>query len=503
MVIDTPIASFTPDLPALNNPGSMRIHNATAGRGSGNGGVTLYPLKSASLYGDTAMASMPLGSAIGQDRYGTAKVYGACASALYKLSPSNRQWSDISRVGGYSTTSTEQWKSVEFGSLQVFTNYNDEPQFIDMNQDVQFGNLTTLVKGRHIATHKGFVVLGNTYDSLDGEVPYRVRWSGIESPSDWTFSAQTQADFQDIHGFGAIQGIVTDDSCYVLLQRGIVQMSYIGAPYVFQFTDRVTGKGCSVSQSIITIEGKTFFLSDDGFYALQGGQIQPIGQGKIDRWFLDNADPNQAHLMTVAGDPRETLIYWQFVSKNAVEGKPDMVLIFNYHTGEWTTADATTHFIFNSVSLPWTIDQLDAFVSIDAVPASFDDPIWSGGQNMLWGMSETGAVYSFGGPNMNLIIETPELQLSRVIPNETQADLAVVKGVRPLFEGEATARVRVGTKSLQNSEVIWSDPKETSPITGFAYFREKSRYQRFRIQISGDWKKAYALQIDAKTAGRR
>ncbi|WP_246691006.1 hypothetical protein [Neorhizobium alkalisoli] len=127
-------------------------------------------------------------------------------------------------------------------------------------------------------------------------------------------------------------GIVTDDSCYILLQRGIVQMTYIGAPYVFQFTDRVTGKGCSVSQSIITVEGKTFFLSDDGFYVLQGGQLQPIGMGKVDRWFLDNADLNQAHLMTVAADPRETLVYWQYVSKSSVTGKPDMMLIFNYHT---------------------------------------------------------------------------------------------------------------------------------------------------------------------------
>jgi hypothetical protein len=154
-------------------------------------------------------------------------------------------------------------------------------------------------------------------------------------------------------------------------------MTYIGAPYVFQFTDRVTGKGCSVSQSIITVEGKTFFLSDDGFYMLQAGQIQPIGMGKIDRWFLENADLTQAHLMTTAADPTKSLIYWQFVSKNSETSKPDLMLIFNYHTGEWTTADATTHFIFNSVSLPWTIDQLDEFGTLDDVPSSFDDPIWS------------------------------------------------------------------------------------------------------------------------------
>ncbi|RVK19422.1 hypothetical protein CN165_12705 [Sinorhizobium medicae] len=503
-VIDIPFTSFTPDLPALNNPGLVKAHNCTPGLGAGAGAVTLFPLKSASLYSNTSMVSRPLGSAIGQDKDGNAKVYGACASKLYKLLPATRQWTDISRVGGYSTTNTESWESVEFGSLQIFTNYNDEPQFIDMDTDLQFANLTTLVKGRYLNTHKGFVILGNTWDAIDGGIPYRVRWSGLELPSDFAFSAATQADFQDIHGFGAIQGIVTDDSCYVILSRGVVQMSYVGSPYVFQFTDRVVGKGCSVSESIITVEGRHYFLSDDGFYKLEQGNLSPIGIGKIDSWFLDNADLSQAHLMTVAADPRKTLIYWQFVSKDASSGVPDKQLIFNYVTGEWTTADATTQFLFNSVSLPWTIDQLDAFVSLDNVPASFDDPIWAGGTNMLWGMSATGAVYSFGGPTMELSVETPEFQLARNIPNETGADIAIVNAVRPLFEGgEGTARIQVGTRSLQNQDMSWSSLTECNAETGFAYVRNRSRYQRFRINISGDWKKAYSLQIDAQAAGKR
>lgn len=503
MVIDIPFTSFTPDLPALNNPGLTKAHNATPGRGSMQGGITLFPMKSASLYSNTTMASLPIGSAVGQDKFGNAKVYGGCATKLYKLAPSTRQWTDISRTGDYTTTGTERWRSIEFGALQLFTNYTDEPQFIDMNTDLQFANLTTLVKGRHIATHKGFVLLGNTYDALDGAVPYRVRWSGLEMPSDWTFSAATQADFQDIHGFGAIQGIVTDDSCYVLLQRGIVQMTYVGAPYVFQFTDRVVGKGCSVSQSVITVEGNHFFLSDDGFYMLSGGQLTPIGQGKIDEWFLDTADSSQFHLMSVAADPRKTLIYWQFVSKGAVTGKPDIVMCFNYHTGEWTTADATTDFLFNAVSLPMTVDQLDEFGTIDNVPASFDDPIWAGGKQMLWGMSATGQIYNFGGPTMELSVETREFHLASMLPNESQADIANVSAVRPLFEGDGVARVQIGKKSLPNTESDWSGLKEIHPETGFAYFREQCRYQQFRVTLSGDWKRAFGVQVDAKTAGRR
>lgn len=504
-LISVPFTSFAPDFPDLNNPGLIRAHNCTASRGATQGSVTLSPLKAASLYSDTAMESRPRGSAIGQDRDGNARVYAGSAAKLYKLAPSTRQWTDITRASGpYASGGNERWKSVEFGNLQIFTNMNDAPQVIDINVDLQFADLTTLVKGRHINTHKGFTILGNTYDALDGAVPYRVRWSGIENPSSWDFSSATMADFQDIQGFGAVQGIVTDDSCYVLLQRGIVQMQFIGAPYVFQFENRVVGKGCSVPESVITVQGMHFFLSDDGFYCLQNGQLQQIGSGRIDKWFLETADLSQAHLITTAIDPRETLVYWQFVSKDSESGKPDMMLIYNYASGEWATADATTNFIFNSVSLPWTIEQLDTFGTLDLIPASPDDPIWSGGKAMLWGMSDTGKVYSFSGKTLELSIETPEFQLSKNFSNETAADISRIDAVRPLFNGDATGRIRVGTRALQNSpDVQWSDLTETHPETGFAYTRQQSRYQRIRLTLAGDWEKAFGIEIEGRVVGKR
>ncbi|AYD01739.1 hypothetical protein [Neorhizobium sp. NCHU2750] len=501
-VIQTPFTSFTPDLPALNNPGFNRIHNATAGRGSTQGGVTLYPLKRAALFSSTSMESRPRGCAIGSDRDGNSRVYGGSAAALYKLSPATREWTDISRSGGYTTGGSERWKFLEFGNLQIATNFHNEPQYIDMNADLQFGNLTSLVRGRHIATTKGFVVLGNCYDQLDGNVPNRVRWSGIEAPGSWAYSQATMADFQDIQNFGAITGLVTDENCYVLLQRGIVQMTFVGAPFVFQFQDRVVGTGCSVPESVITVESRHFFLSENGFQMMIGGQITPIGNGRIDRWFSEIADLDQAHLMTTVADPKLSLIMWQFVSKNSTTGKPDMVLCYNYTSGEFTTADATTHLICNAVSLPTTIDQLDEYGSIDQIPAPLDSMVWSGNQPLLFGMDENGAVYSFDGPTLDLIVETPEYQLSRMVSDKGE-DVARVDACRPLFEGDGVARVQVGSRNLPNTGLSWSPLSEAHPATGFCYLRSQSRISRFRVTIAGEWRRAFSLEIDAKAVGRR
>lgn len=507
MIVDNVFGPWRPDLPDLNNPGLTVAHNAVASAGAIGGSVSFSPLKRATLYSDTSMASRPLGTSVGQDQYANAKVYGGCATKLYKLSPVTRQWTDISRSGGYATIGTDRWNSVEFGSYQIFTNYNNEPQYIDMNVDVQFANLTSLVKGKYTGTHKGFVFLGNTWDPLDGAKPNRVRWSGQELPGDWGFSAQTQADFQDIHGYGAITGLVCNDSVWVLMQHAIVQMTYIGAPYVFRVDTRVEGKGCTVPESVITVEGRTYFLSDDGFYGLQGGGITNIGNDQINKWFLADADPTQYQHMTAVADPRRTLIYWSYVSNAAEDGLPDKMIIYNYQSGLWTTADATVDFLFQGRSLPWTIDQLDIYGSIDNVPASFDDPIWAGGVSLLWGMKINGAIYTFGGTTLPAQIETPEQHLInsiRIIDPTTVGDRTNIMGVRPFFEGYgATASVTVGSRSQSNGTVIWSQPSTTHADTGFAYFRLQDRFHRFRLQLFGEWDKAYSLQIDANSAGSR
>lgn len=507
MIIDSVFGPWRPDLPDLNNPGVTVARNVTPGIGALQGSVTYGPLRRASIYSNTSMVSRPIGTAVSQDQFGNAKVYGGCAEKLYKLSPVTRQWTDISRSGGYTTLGTDRWNSVEFGSYQIFTNFSNEPQYVDMNVDVQFANLTTLAKGRHIGTHKGFVILGNTWDALDGAKPNRIRWSGQELPGDWAYSAQTQADFQDIHGYGAIQGIVCDDSVWVLMQRAIVQMTYIGAPYVFRVDTRVEGKGCNVPESVVTVEGKTFFLSEDGFYMLQAGNLTPIGIGKINKYFLDKADNAQFQFMTAVADPRETLIYWNYVSNDAEDGTPDRILIYNYQTGEWSEAESTAAFIFNSRSLPWTVDQLDEFGSIDNVPASFDDPIWAGGNSMLWAMNIEGDVLAFTGNTLPALIETQEQHLInavRALNPKATGDRTNVLGVRPFFEGaDATATVSVGSRSQSNGDVVWSTVSTTHPDTGFAAFRLQNRFHRFRLQLNGDWDKAYSLQIDANSAGFR
>jgi len=501
MLLDIVFGPWRPDLPSLNNPGLTVAKNVTPGIG------TYGPLRRATTYSATTMASRPLGTFSSQDSLGNSKIYGGCSTKLYKVNPADKGWLDVSRAANYTTASTEAWRFAEFGSAVMGTNFTNEPQIIDMNVDVQFGNLTTLCKGRYIGVFKNFAILANTYDALDGAKPNRIRWSADGNPFDWNFSVATQSDFQDINDFGAITGLVCDDYVWVLMQRGVVRMTYIGAPYVFQLDTAMNGKGCTVPQSVVTVAGKTFFLSDDGFYQMEKGNFANIGDGKVNKHFLADADSTQYHWMSVASDPENTLVYWSYVSNSAIDGTPDKMIIYNYLTGEWSEADATADYIWNSKTLPWTIDQLDVFGSIDEVPASFDSTVWSGGKPTLWGMRSTGAILTFGGATLTAVLETQEQHLIRslqAIDPKTQGDNTNVLGVRPLFEGaNGSATVIVGSRSLSNGTVEWSNVRTTSARTGWAYFKRQSRFHRFRVMMQGDWAKAYSIQIDANSAGFR
>ena len=95
----------------------------------------------------------------------------------------------------------------------------------------------------------------------------------------------------------------------VLLERSIHRMSYVGTPFIFQFDNISRNKGCMVAGSIAQYQGITFFLSDDGFYLCDGQTVQPIGNEKVDRFFIDDASESDYGSMSAAVDPIRNLCH--------------------------------------------------------------------------------------------------------------------------------------------------------------------------------------------------
>jgi hypothetical protein len=507
MVIDSVLGPWRPDRPALNNVGVTVARNVLPAIGATNGAIAYEPMKRVKLYSDSVLPSRPLGAISGQDTAGNGKVYAGCSEGLFKVSPSDLSWQDASRTSSPYTGGSEKWNFTRYGSWAVGTNFVNFPQFIDMNEDLNFDDLTTLVKARYVTNSRGFVIVANTNDPFDGDVPYRVRWSGLDQPQSWDFSLTTQADFQDINGgSGVIQGIVGGEDVTIFMKNSIVKMTYVGTPLIWQFDEIIKGKGCAVPESLIETEDGVVFLSDDGFYFYDGSpSLKRIGEGKVDNYFLRSVNTAQYSYMSVAADPAKKLIYWCFSSQDAIDGTPDKMLIFNYSLGEFTEAESEVDFIYNSVSLPWTIEQLDQFGTIEDLPAPFDSSIWAGGNSQLAGMSISGKQWLFTGDNQTGLIESNEqflIQLLQQMNPNIKGDRTVVTRVRPIVDGNGTVTARVGSRLLSHGDVVMS-PMAAPNESGWCNIRQQGRFHRVRLILTGNFTQAQSFQYDAVPAGLR
>ncbi|OCJ61201.1 hypothetical protein A6U96_14010 [Agrobacterium tumefaciens] len=450
------------------------------------------------------MPSYPTGAAVGSDSFSSPHVVCGTADQLFEFDTLTKNWKDVSRQGNpYASAAYEHWKFTQINNLIIATNFSDSPQVKNLDTNEKFSDLTTLVRGRHMVTHKGFVVLANTHDALDGNQPSRVRWSGQYAPTEWTFSQSTMSDFQDFPENGAIQGLVAQDDIYIFSRRGIGRMYFVGSPWIFQFETIVAGKGVAYPESIVTVQGRTFFIDDDGFYEFsrQTG-VTPVGIGKINEYFLKSFDPAAAATMTAVVDPRRNLIYWNFASINATGKVPDTALIYNYQTGDWSIMDALAPYVFSSLTLATVIEELDVYGPIENIPAPFDSPIWSGGTLVIWGIGQDGKIWIATGENRQAVIETAELQLAMFVP-DANAEKSQTTAIKPLQFGHGTAMVSVGTRNIVDKQVKWTQPVATNNVNGKAFVRTYDRYHRFRLTLNGNFEKVSGIEITFNPGGNR
>ncbi|QTG15718.1 hypothetical protein G6M86_20970 [Agrobacterium tumefaciens] len=495
---------WTPDLPPQGG-GITNVRNLYPTVGVSQGQVVYQPVPSPALFADASLPDFPRGAAVGLDGFQSPHVYIGTKEKLFTFDALARDWKDVSRpTHPYSSAAYERWRFAQFSNSLLATNYSDAPQYINMDLGGTFEDLTTLVRGRYITQHKQFIVMANTYDPLDGAQPSRIRWSAQGNPADWVFSQSTMADFQDWPDLGPIQGLVSQDDIYLMCRRGIARMHFVGAPWIFSFETVVSGKGVAYPESIVTVQGRTFFLDDDGFYEFNRGTATPIpiGIGKVNEFFNNSFNPSAVHTMTTVVDPRRNVILWTYASKASTGMVPDTTLVFNYQTGDWTILDAPAPYLFSSLSLATLIEDLAVYGDISNIPAPFDSPVWAGGVQVLWGVGIDGKIWIQSGASLQGIIDTAEIQLSS-FDEKASGDMAMVQTVRPMWFGGGSALVTIGSRSLVSQPVGWDTPTTTSPVDGKAYKRNYARYHRIRLTFNGTFSKISGLEIGFVTGGSR
>ena len=114
-------------------------------------------------------------------------------------------------------------------------------------------------------------------------------------------------------------------------------------------------------------------------------------------------------------------------------------------------AETTTTYIASLATSGFTLEELDAFGTLDALPASLDDRIWVGGKLLLGGISTT-KIVTFTGTNSTA---------SLIVGDMEEGYNSVMTLVRSQIDN-GSCNISVASRRLLDGTITYSTPIATS-----------------------------------------
>lgn len=489
-----PFAEFSPDSPDLGNTATEALNVIPEPEG-------YRPFKAFSSISSALTARAQGGAWFRAPDAVTTKSFAGDATKLYLLSSAT--WNNVSRLvgGAYSTPTAGNWRFAQFGYLAYATNGIDVVQSFDLGSGANWIAATgSPPVCNYIGTVRQFLVLANI-----SSFPQRVNWSGENNPGTFASSATTLADTRDMVEGGQITGFVGGEFGLVFQEDAIQRMTFVGSPTVFQFDKIAQSIGCTIPNSIAAWGDRAFFCHRSGFHMVVAGQqVVPIGRnkaggGRVDRWFWGRLDQTSFARVTTAIDPINSLYIVSFPGQASSSGTPNELLIYNWKADRWARAATTCELIYSGATQQsYTLDQLDAFGTLDTLPYSLDSSYWAGSLQLLLSAFDTSHKYgTFSGSTLAASVTTPEVQ-------PVQGRRCRVRGVRPMTDG-GSPTLQLGYRPTQQDSVVWTSARSASK-GGQVPFNVDSRY--FRVQENhpaGDsWQWMQGIDdFDAQQSSRR
>ena len=409
------------------------------------------------------------------------QLFAGGTTKLFKFNSATAGLTDVSKSGGY--TSSTRWSFTQFGDAVLASNNSDKIQAWYVGSSSAFADVSaTAPVAKYITVVRDFVVAANTSDA-----PNKLQWSDINDETDWTSGGASQADYQIVAEGGNITGITGGEFGIVLLERAIMRMTYIGSPLFFQFDAISRNLGCNTPGSVTQYGPNTYFLADDGFYACDGTTVYNIGNDKVDEYFYDNMALAQQETISAAIDPVRNIVVWNYPNTNGGRS----LLIYNWLVKKWSSADTTSEYIVSLASSTIALEGLDAYGTIDTLPASLDSRIWSGGK-FLFGGADGAKIITFTGANSTASIVAGELEFGY--------NSVVTNGRSQIDNGSCT--MAIASRRELDDAVTYSSAV-TQNSDGRCPLRSYGRYHRLKVVPTGTWTHAISIDVDYTQSGGR
>lgn len=414
------------------------------------------------------------------------------ASKLYKLDSSLSPYgfTDYTRLAGgdYGVPTTDRWSFAPIGGRLLAANITDDIQYLDVDGGANFAALPgSPPKAKFVASVSEFVMLGHLANE-----PHFLQWSAYGDSEAWTRGIGG-AWKQELPDGGEVQGIFGNEKGAIVFQRSKIRAAIFTADAsAFDIVVVNEARGAIAPYCIVPIgPGEYFYLSDDGFYVFAGGQDVPVGNERVDRWFLgaDSAgitsEVDRENLGAVRGflDPFRKVVIVQYPKVDGTFG----LLGYSYRLmgqdgkpGRWFLLDFSVEDIAALATAGVTIDGLaNLYASIDAIDQPFDSRLFSGGKPTIGAFTDEHKLAFFTGNNLAATLELPKTQLSPGYRSLVQ-EIALLGDLDP-----TDVTIQIGTVETRGGATTWGS-EVSAETDGTGLFKPDpvdARFHQVRVNI--------------------
>lgn len=160
-----------------------------------------------------------------------------------------------------------------------------------------------------------------------------VRWSSSENPPEFTDTETNSAGrFPISTGSAFIGALRTRQEILIWTDTGVVSMRYVGAPFIFTFTEIEAGVSMISPNAAVNAGGVTYFMDRGAFYAYDG-RVRRIPCSIRDDVFSD-IDPRSSFKITSGVNLDFSEVMWFYPSKGG-GGEIDSYVKYNYDENIW------------------------------------------------------------------------------------------------------------------------------------------------------------------------
>lgn len=433
-----------------------------------------------------------------QKTAGTYDTYVATATKLFRYNADTLTFDDVSRSSGgdYNLPADDYWSFTLFGNILIATQLGDVPQYIDVDVGTNFAAL-----GGSPPTARFCTVMDNRlvlyHTTTD---PRQARWSEVGNPEDWSGVGAGEQTFKD---HGAVMAFLPH-ARLVILERGLRQIVSTNDSEAFEFQELAFERGTVSPWSVIEVGNFAAWLSEEGFFFGNASGIQNITEGRLSRWFGDNANRERTYQVFGTHDPYSSRLLWAFPTGDTEYN--DRILIWDrslsspYGVGRFSLIDLDTYVLARlataGVSLEGGSDSTDMD---EAGLPSLDSRLYMAGAPILVAVGTDLKLSGFTGDNLAATITTKSYMLG-------DGGRARLRQVMPLISGTESDEITVKVKKRNRQSDDWTTSGAISQqASGFHPCNHDSRFHalKFEIAAAKTWDRFQGFYADSRQTSWR